>query len=324
MRPKKDGNEVRCSYTVDVAMVAVCAFIAALVLLLVSPLLLERLGRGHPRLVMLALPHVVVIELIGIYKARQYWRRSRASARDYLGRVVVAGGDPAGAASMRLAPWSWSFVGRRIALPSLLLGAFITYGVSAGLSLWAPEGTTAAVADREWEASVAARYGVVLDSIVGSRTGGMRLMRAGWQSGDRSVNTRGFVWHGYYEVWTGWPFLCGSYTERVDHGPGLAPKVSIESATSSVDGGILVPSWISARRLAGLPDRRIPVKLDPLPFVANTGVFGLLTYAVVMAAATFRWNLRIDRGRCPRCAYRILWRVDHPCPECGHVAKGGA
>lgn len=63
--------------------------------------------------------------------------------------------------------------------------------------------------------------------------------------------------------------------------------------------------------------RVIPLKPIPVGIVVNTLFWGALWFTFVVAARRIQGRLRVNRGRCYRCAYDLRSDLLRGCPECG-------
>ncbi len=65
----------------------------------------------------------------------------------------------------------------------------------------------------------------------------------------------------------------------------------------------------------------LPLRPRPIPFALDSGFYAALAAVTFRSFTRLRQRLRNRRGRCPRCAYSLLYLPPtSPCPECGHTA----
>lgn len=117
----------------------------------------------------------------------------------------------------------------------------------------------------------------------------------------------------------GWPFYCFSgeewyhsvdETRAVLHGPP-ADSERIERIWS-----ITLPEFLSSRG-TGEAARAVPMRPQPIAFLANIVVFALmLLTGVASVRLVIAWR-RLRAGRCLICGYCL--HACTRCPECGSV-----
>ncbi len=116
-----------------------------------------------------------------------------------------------------------------------------------------------------------------------------------------------------YEIAHGWPFVS------------LRCTLTRSTGESRVTGSLDL-SWGIAlgqpKRTSDPPTQELRV-LPLLPiwpgFVANSLVYGALLWLLFVSRLGLRWLVRVSRGRCANCGYRLGKSVI--CPECGAQSR---
>lgn len=255
---------------------------------------------------------VLVLALVAsAWRGRAHLRAARHAAAAFRNHLRTAVRAPVRVEYLRLRPLVNPARQLRALCAAGLLGVITAFIVAAAISLFGPADGAVRWANAHWVQSLDISSGAPLTDATESKKRGLEYATVRWRPD--AMDPSG-IWCEYFEVRAGLPLACCWYKEWLDHGPG--PAVAVNQSKSS---GIPVPQWMSLSRLQTLPDRRIPTSIMWGPMLINGSVFGVAIYAMWAGVVLYRWNARLDRGRCTFCGYMLEWCFDQKCSECGRT-----
>lgn len=63
--------------------------------------------------------------------------------------------------------------------------------------------------------------------------------------------------------------------------------------------------------------RVLPLRPKPIGLIINSVFYGLIWYGIFAGLKFTRSKIRLNGGKCPKCAYILKVEIDKGCPECG-------
>ncbi len=114
------------------------------------------------------------------------------------------------------------------------------------------------------------------------------------------------------EVMFGWPMRCMYYRKWAsEHSQWFDDRYTRVGNTTT--SGV----WLEKGIAIGDGDKAIPLGMIWSGLAINTLIYACFLFASSTLFGVCRSRIRLARGRCPMCSYRLEGDVADGCPECG-------